>query len=403
MLHCVVLLLSACDASQRCEPAVLAPLPRTPSYAFVASDYASSAIGLLDSDGTLITDAWLDSGTAQPGIVAALSGDVSLPATPFATCTMTVLDRFGTDVVSLLDTCGDMPVRAQIDVGEAFSANPHDVLSVGGRLWVTRYGVNLAVPSSDPAHGDDIAVLDGERVVTRIDLSSGASGEAFARPDRMVRLAHPSGAVRVVVGLARLSPDFMVAGPGALAVIDPETLAVRIEALDGFSQCGELDRAGDAVVVTCVGAPFASEAERRGGAGILSFRLTESGALEPVEVWRAAEHPDQPVPSGPTVAISASRWITVAWADTVFGDGVASASDRVLWVDAAQGVETLFESPPFTIGDGVYDEAHDLLLLPDAALGGIRRLRADGTEREPVLTASCRGLPPREVRRVAFP
>ncbi len=397
--------LSACVPSQECATADLSPLALAPTYALVSSDYASSAVALLDSDGSLITEAWLDSGTTQPGIVAALSGDVSLPLAPFADCRLVVIDRLGTDVVSILDTCGGAPVESQIDVGSAFAANPHDVLRRDGRLWVTRYSANAGAGVDRLERGNDIAVVDSGRVVSRIDLAeadaSDGEGAIFARPTRMVWLEHPSGAARVVVGLARLSADFMRTGPGAVALVDPTTESVTVHELEGLRHCAELDAVEDAVVVTCSGSTFADEATRRAGSGVVAFRLGPDGSLVEVTGWRASEHPSDPVPSGPTTPITVDRWVTVAWADTDFGDGVTDALDRVLLIDGEASV--LFESPPFTIGDGTYDADRDLLLLPDAELGAVRRLRADGTEGQPVLTAGCRGLPPREVRRIAFP
>jgi len=403
-----LLVCASCSAPEQCTTAELQPLDGSPAFAFVSSDYASSAIGLLDADGSLITDAWLDSGTTRPGIVTALSGDVSLPLAPHAPCTLALIDRFGTDVVSILDTCAAEPVRSQVDVGSTFTANPHDVLPMDGGVWVSRYSVNAGVETHALERGNDIAVLEGGRVASRIDLGVANvevdGDEIFARPTRMVRLQSDSGVRRVVVGLARLSADFMRTGPGAVALVEPLSRSVSIHPFEGLEHCAELDAVDgepDVVVVTCSGSTFAEESVRRAGSGVVSLRLGPAGELIEVAGWRAAEHATEPVPSGPTVAISASRWLTVAWADTDFGDGVTDVMDRVMLIDGTASV--LFESTPFSIGDGVYDAAHDLLLLPDAELGAVRRLRADGSERERVSTTGCRGLPPREVRRVSFP
>ncbi|MCB9598235.1 MAG: hypothetical protein H6719_36315 [Sandaracinaceae bacterium] len=379
-----------CAAADLSRPAV------PPSYAVVSTDYTSSAIGLLDSDGSVITAAWLDSGTARPGIVAALSGDVVLPTSPFAPCTLVVVDRYGTDVVSMLDPCRDEPVRGQVDVGAAFAANPHDVLRVGDAVWITRYTANLAVDPADLTRGDDVAILDGDRVARRIDLGAiGDEGDVYARPDRMAPIRR-EGLERVVVGLARLSADFRQTGSGAVAVVDPVTLEARLHRVEGLSTCGEVDPIGDAVVVTCQGPAFADEAMRRAGAGVVAYRLDAAGELVEVAAWRAADHPTDAVPTGPTVPVAEDRWVTVAW-----GDAGTGATDRVLLLGAEARV--LFEAASFTIGDGVYEAAHDLLLLPDADRGVIHRLRADGTEREPIDATGCHGLPPREVRRIAFP
>lgn len=374
----------------------LARPPARPTFAVVSSDYASSAIGLLDADGTVILDAWVDSGTARPGIVAALSGDVVLPSAPFAPCQVVPVDRFGTDVVSWLDACAEHAVLGQVDVGASFDSNPHDVLRVGDAAWITRYGVNHAAPAGALDRGNDVAIVGDGRVARRIDLGALAdAGEVRARPDRMARVG-PPGADVVVVGLARLSTDFMASAPGAVAVLDPRTEGARLHLVDGLVGCGEVDGLGDVAVVTCVGAPFTDEEGRRPGAGIVAYRV-EAGALVEVAAYRAAAHPGAPVPSGPTVPIAADRWITAAWGDIPTG-----LPDRVLAIEGGAAA-LLFEAAPFTIGDGVYDAAHDLVLLPDAGAAVIHRLRADGTARAPVDATGCHGLPPREVRRIDFP
>lgn len=380
-----------------CARADLALPPRAPAYALVASDYSSSAIGLLDTDGSVITAAWLDSGARPPGVVAALSGDVVLPTAPFAPCTVVLVDRFGTDVVSWLDPCGGEPVRGQLDVGRSLASNPHDVLRVGAAAWVTRYGVGLGAAADSIERGNDVVVVEGGRIARRIDLGALADdGETFARPDRMARIG-PAGAEQVVVGLGRLSADFMRTGPGAVALVDPRTLEARLVPIAGLSGCGELDPIGEVVVVTCQGEAFGDAAARRARAGVVALGLDGAGGLVERAAFRAAEHPSLPVPTGPTIALAEDRWLTVA-----FGDIPAGTPDRALGIARGQA-EVWLEAAPFTLGEGVYDAAHDLLLLPDAGASVIRRLRGDGTEREPIDATGCHGLPPREIARVAFP
>lgn len=386
------LALAACAADDGCGDDLARPIA-PPTYAVVSSDYTSTAVGLLDTDGTLLTATWVDSGTARPGIVAALSGDVVLPSAPFGPCNVVLVDRYGTDVVSWLDPCSDRAVHGQVDVGASFDSNPHDVLRVGGEAWVTRYRANPAAAPGALDGGDDVAIVADGRVARRVDLGAlAANAEVQARPDRMVRLG-PSGADVVVVGLARYSADFMRAAPGAIALIDPRTLEARLHPIEGLVACGEVDLVGDAVVVTCQGPPFGDEDAQRAGAGVVAYRL-EAGELVEVAAFRAAEHPDAPVPAGPTIPLGVDAWVAVAWGDVLTG-----RPDRLVRLEGGDA-RVLHEAAPFTLGDGVYDPTHDLLLVPDADARVIRRLRADGTERAPVDATGCHGLPPREVRRV---
>jgi hypothetical protein len=404
----VAILLFACGTPDACPPAHLLPLDHDPSFAVVSSDYASSAIALLDEDGELLTEAWLDSGTVAPGVVAALSGDVVLSTSPVAPCVLTVIDRYGTDVVTFLDTCGADAgaVIAQIDVGSAFRANPQDAVGLDDtRAFVSRSDPNLDPDTNERERGSDLLLVDfrAGRVLSRVDLSAldvDADGEhVFARPGRMVRLA-AGGTERVVVGLGRLSLDFRVSGPGGLGVVDPQTLAVSGLELPDLAACDELDAVpGEPALalVTCRGPAYLhDEEERRARTGLVLVELDERGALRVRARWEAAAHPGAPVFNTWSVPVSAERVVSVAMGDLVLG-----VNDRVGLIEiATSGASPILmdAGSAFVIGDGAY--THDKLLLPDGETGLVRRFVLDGAPREldPVDTAGCRRLPPREVR-----
>ncbi|MCZ7677427.1 MAG: hypothetical protein M5U28_01080 [Sandaracinaceae bacterium] len=403
----LALLAAACTEPASCPPADLAPLDGAPAWAFVASDYASSAVGLLEADGSMLREAWLDTGTAAPGLVATLSGDVVLASSPPAPCVLTVIDRSGTDVVTLIDACASEPSITQIDVGPTFEANPQDVLVVdGARALVSRHEPSLHPSAAELERGNDLLAVDWRdgRVLSRVDLSAldAVDGErAYARPARMVRLRRGARDA-IVVGLARLSEDFMRAGPGAVAVLDTATMRASEVALEGLVNCGEVDAApGEPAVaiVTCQGASFGDAEERRAGAGVAALELGEDGGVVVRSAWRAADHPESPVFNTWSVPLSGERVVTVAMGDLRQGVG-----DALGLVDLSSGEATLlFEAgTAFVLGDGAYDAGARLLLLPDAHEGTIRRFEMSEPPRElsPVEASSCRGLPPREVRRI---
>lgn len=394
----LALTLIACAEPGACPRAQLDPLPEPPTFAVASTDYGASASALLDLNGELLEEAWLDSGTTRPGVVAALSGDISFPSAPFEECTLVVLDRFGTNVITFLDVCGQEPLLGQVVVGH----NPQDVLWIdGATAWVTRHNPNLDGNAAALDRGNDVVVVDRARgrVVDRIDMSALDEGEAFARPMRMVRLRASDGAERVVVGTARLSGDFQVAASGALAVVDPVSHEVAPYLIDGLSNCGELDGVPDdptRLVATCAGATFGEEADRRAAAGVVLLELGAGGALVEVAIWRAAEHPEVGAVSASSVPLGGGRVVSVA-----NGDVATSSPDRAVLLDLEAGTaQTLFEaSGPFVLGDGAYDRASELLLIPDAGSGEVRRLRSL-VPLEPISTAGCRGLPPREITRI---
>ncbi len=389
-----------CDGAPRCPPAALAPLAAPPRYAVVSSDYGATAIALLDAEGAPLEEAWLDSGTTATGLVATLSGDVSLPSAPFDDCTLVVIDRLGTDVVSFLDVCGGPPVRAQVDVGAGFGANPQDVLRIDDRLaWVSRPGVDHG---ADPPRGGDLAVVDVTRgeVIDRVSLAPlEVEAGTFARPRRLAWVR--AGALaRVVVGAERLSATFQEAAEGAVGLVDPETHAVLAHPLPGLRNCGELDPVPDEparVLVSCAGATFGQAADRRDGAGIAWLELTPEGALREVARYAAADHPGGPVVESGAVPLTGGRALVIASGD------LGQTVDRALVVDRAGGEpRLLFEADDaYVLHEGAYDAARDLLLVADAARGEVRRF-VGLEERASIPTAGCRGLPPREIARLTI-
>lgn len=411
----LALALSACAEPAVCAPADLAPLDAPPAYALVASDYASSAIGLLDAEGNLVREAWLDSGTVVPSVVTALSGDAVLGSAQLDPCVLTVIDRRGTDVITFLDLCthdASAVVRAQLDVGASFDANPQDAIPIDDdRALVSRFDPNRSPDALELDRGNDLLVIDwrAPSVLARIDLSeldADVSGERmYARPGRMALLT--SGSVRrVVIALARLSADWS-AGPGAIGVLELDTMRAHAVALEGLGNCSELDvvpgSTADAIV-TCAGAPYGSPDDRRAGAGIARVTLGDDGDVSVSAIWRAVDHPSAPVFDAWSVPLSRDRVVTVAMGDLRMG-----LDDRAGTIELSGDATPLFmeAGDAFVLGDGAFDPDAGSLLVPDADRGGIRRVQvmADGSyaELEPIETSGCRGLPPRELRRLAPP
>ena len=386
----LALLLFGCHEAPTCGGAALAPLTEAPTYAVVSSDYASTAIALLDGRGALLDEAWLDSGTAPPGIVATLSGDVSLPGAPYDGCTLVLIDRLGTNVVTFLDVCGGEIVRAQVPTGQ--DTNPQDVLQVDGRAWISRFGRGAD-------GGDDIAVLDVDagRVIDTVDLSALAGELGRVHPGRMARLTR-EGTERVLLGAARLANDFMEASTGAVGMIDPDTREVSLLSLEPLRNCAEVDAvpgAPDRALVTCGGPTFAPHEMRRPHAGLVLLELAEDGEARELGRYAAADHPELPVPYLGAVSLGDGNAFCAASGD-VGGD-----VDRGLRVNLLTGEAevVLAAADAYVIGEGAHSAEPGLLLVPDAAAGAVRRIE-EGVEGEPVATAGCRGLPPREIARL---
>lgn len=405
----LVSLFAGCDGEPAaCPAADLAPLSREPAFAVVTSDYLSSALALLDADLQLMTEAWIDSATVEPGLSTPMTGDVVLPTTPiFGNIGM--LDRSNVDNMTLLSYSGvvdgQWPMTPPPLAGEAaFLANPHDIVPIdGARLLVTRFEKNLAPDAVELDRGNDLLWVDRSRgaLLGRIDL---AVGDTFEGGVSIV--ARPSGALRlaggVLVALTRLSLDFMVAAPGAVAVVDPDAPAgtapviVSLAPLRNCSSVSAIPGDDTRVVVACAGATFGTADDRRAAAGLAWIHVPAGSPPALEAIWAAADHPGAPVVSSHPIALDATTALAVAMGDD-------KSNDRLVRVDRVSGgAEVLFESgAPYTLGSGTFDSVRQVVLLPDAEIG-IRRFDLDASlalaSQSVIAVSTCRKLPARQIR-----
>ena len=385
-----------------------------PAFAVVLSDFQSTSIGLLDADGRTLTECWIDSGTQGAGLVAALSGDVVLASDQTAG-SLTVIDRFGTDVysrVSLSEPTVLGQVRLQDPaISGAFSSNPHDAVVVDdSSVWVSRYGAS-EVPSAPPlGRGSDLLEIDPvrfERTGRRISLESLVEPAlvetdqgpverlVYPRPSRIVRVAD-----RLVVGLDGLTLRFDGAGSGSIAVVDVEADVIRRHRLPGgVSNCGRVvpvPNAPDLVAVGCIGfsRPFGDVTQVRSSSGVFMLRVTSS-TVTVVQAFRPQDRPSAPAAVAEIVSLDASTVAAVAY-DT--------DADRYYVVDLASGqAELLFTSARrFEIGLGAFEPDRGLLLVPDAGAGLRRFVRERGGGWRSLdvvpLDGGGVGLPPRSIQ-----
>ncbi|MDW8363907.1 MAG: hypothetical protein RMK74_16060 [Myxococcales bacterium] len=395
-----------CGASEPHPAAGLVPLPQMPRFAVVTSDYFSTAIALLDEQGQLLTEAWIDSGTRVPGIALALSGDVVLPSEPFPG-ELVLVDRLGVDAVTRIELpsgriLGQWP--AEVRLGGPFGANPHDVARLpDGALLVTRFEPNLD-PSAPPLDaGDDVLRIDPAAGGPVARLAMPRDGPVPARPDRLAAVAG-----LYVVGLARLSLDFRDAAPGAVAIVNPELTRAVLVPVDGLVQCNEPrpdPRAPRSALVLCAGATFTDRAGRRTGSGIARVTVDLDAPTATV-VWRARDWPDVPPPTTGLLPLPDGSVLAVAMGDAE--PGGREVPDVLLRLDPTTGrAETIYEGPgAYTLGTPAFDSVGALLVLPAAQRGVVRwQWHADGLLEplEPLDPSPLRRLPARAVGRLAPP
>lgn len=220
--------------------------------ALVSSDYQSSEIALLTPEGSVASAAFLSSAsTRTSGLAAPISGDVGVASARPGARELVVVDRFGTNVLSFVDT-ETAQVRAQLPIGTGFEANPQDYLELDAHTaFVSRLGENRR-PGREPFDaGSDVLVIDPS--VPEITAS-------VAMPRKAGYLPNPSEISRVgddvLVTLVHANSDFSAMADSELVALSVRDAEVRYQLpLVGLKNCGraELSPSGARLALSCSG------------------------------------------------------------------------------------------------------------------------------------------------------
>lgn len=401
-------------------------LPFIPTFAAVLSDFTTTAIALLDEQGRVLRNSWVDSGTQLPILNGTISGDVVLP-THQPSGQFALVDRFGVDVVSRFSVpSGELigQVRAQPTdpagggASIAFSTNPNDLAYVSDQsAWIARYNQGPAPDQGggDPMNrGNDLLEIDPTTMTrTGRTVDMAAFNALVPKADENVESvpARPNHIVQIgnflVVSLNRIGNAFDVAGTGALAIVNLSNLGATLHELTGFQNCGKLSVAPDdasRLFVSCDGfaVPFGEETQVRASGGIAVVTVDPSSGETTTEAGLAlATRPSMPLIRSTVTALSSTEFVAVAT-----GDFVAGTKDRLYYVDLSTEEFTLIaESDPFGLGRPAYDPDEKLLLLPDGSFSapGIRRFRWDGGDvfDEKEIEMVDPALAPRQIYRLS--
>ncbi|WP_394827761.1 hypothetical protein [Pendulispora albinea] len=364
--------------------------------AIVASDYQSTNIVVSKPDGTTLSESFISSGAAKPGLALALSGDVALPTTAPASKNLVIIDRYGTNVLTWMDL-PSAKVLAQLPISTGFQSNPHDYMEVDAtRAFVTRYE-NNPTPGVQPFdQGGDLLIVDTEEhaIAGRIAMPEEDAG-LQPRPEFMTRLRG-----EIVVSLGRWSPNFSRAGDGRFVGVSPITNRVTWQLdIPGLQACGRLAVApsGKLAAVACSSKmDFTTHKFDPKGSDIVVYDATVS---PPRELRRFG--------LGKKLDTGLQPSLTFATDDAILAltyGGNGTAGDTAMLVSATTGaITTLVESAkPFVLG-GMHCSpgCGDVCLLGDADRNRLRRwhVAADGRFEplEDAVLETIIGLPPRSI------
>ncbi|MEZ4440966.1 MAG: hypothetical protein R3B72_17845 [Polyangiaceae bacterium] len=318
----------------------------------VASDYQSTNTSLVDPEGVVIQPSFLSSASADPGISAALSGDVVAP-TDRVTAEAVLIDRFPAAVVTWVDVASG-EVTAQLDVSTGFPSNPQDLLRIGDRGFVSRYETN-PTPGTEPhdAGGDvlEIAFDPEPRVAGRIDLAP-AMMDAPGFLPRAGKLLAVGGEAWVAL-LSAFAADFVTSAPSRLVTFEG-TQMVDVHVLEGLHGCTTLARASEgSVAVGCSGDFGGSSTADPATAGVVWLERDGDGWREDARFDGAAL--GGAVGFGLAVGLTPSgapRILATTLGETdELGDPVRL--DRLLALDpsGAAPPEEVLASAPFQLGE----------------------------------------------------
>lgn len=218
--------------------------------AVVSSDFLSSEVALLAPDGEVKSPAFMSSAsTAATNLAAPFSGDLSVASARSRPGELVVIDRFGTNVLTFVDTRTAV-VRAQLPVGSGFQANPQDYLELSERqAFVPRLSDNESPGRERFDSGSDLLIVDPS--VPEIVGSLAMPRRPGYRPSP-VGVAQLGGDVLVTLQHFRANFSGMAEGELVAVTIDEPRVRYSLP-LTGLKNCGraELSPSRTRLLVAC--------------------------------------------------------------------------------------------------------------------------------------------------------
>jgi hypothetical protein len=370
------------------------PPPMT-GLAVINSDFSTSSLSILDTNGALVRADCVDSATAATGSATkTISGDAVLPSQPQLGGDVIIIDRGNVGLTFVNpSTCA---IVRQIPV-PGVRTNPHDVVMLAAdKAYVTRYDLNLA--ATDPAlAGNDIAVINPRtgalrgQIVLDAYASTVTGATILARPDRALLVEG-----RVIVSLDEIDHGFKSYGEGRLVVVDPAIDRVTASvALTGLANCEGMTyvEVQKTLLVAC-GGPFGGATSESG------IAVVDLGASPPTltGVIPSAAFDGRPLNIGWVLALSPTGGGTRAFAVT--NDPNDVDPDTLFDFDYVAGTTTpLSTSSPYTLGMSA--GLPGLLLVPNSTLSMPQIDLYDVTVAPTATTTftsdPVTGLPPQEI------
>jgi hypothetical protein len=402
--------LSACNVESPDTTTTGVPLspdadsPRVRGFFAVATDYESSAVSVTNARGEVVSRNLISTASSPAGLSAALSGDVAAPTAILSGSEVVLVDRLPAGVLTWVDL-ETAEVRAQLNVGTGFAANPQDYVPVSGsKAYVPRFAANFESGREPFDGGSDLLVIDPSvpAVTGRIDLApavGNVDSEFQVNPSRAI---YAGGRVHVLI--AGLKSDFSDALPGHVISVDPQTDTVaQVLVLDGLKGCTTfaLSPDGAELAIGCTGNYGQDPTLGFPDSGIVLVAVGRE--LSERRRFAAADLGGEQIGS---VAFATATSLVFTTTGRFMDDFVTQAApDTLRRLNLANGLLTgdplaQSQSTPFSIGD-VRCAPEQVCLLADAETNGGVLTRFDVANDGSLVNAVSEapnpelGLPPR--------
>jgi hypothetical protein len=352
-----------------------APGASSRGFVVVSADaaYESYNVSLVSLTGEVQSESIISSGSASAGLSAPLT-DVIMPSSAVPGPELVVINRSPAAFITWVDL-ETAVVRAQLNVGTGFEANPYDYVPLTtNKAYVTRHAPNFASGREDFDSGNDLLVIDPSvpAITGRVDLMPVLDGEAAGFFPRAGRALVAGGQLRLLA--LGFDENYLELVDSRIVSIDPETDEItQVLVLEGLQNCQNLALSPDGkeLAVACSG-PFG--ADPRDGfpnAGIV--RLAIGAELSEIRRYGTGELGGSPINSLAYASANSLAFTTYGRFNADFSAMEAPDSARRLdlalgELDGAPLRQSNLE--PFTLGDIRCAPGVSVCLLADAETDG---------------------------------
>ncbi len=344
-----------------------------PGLVVVSTDYQSSSVAFVRWDGEVVAHRVISSGSTEPALTAALSGDVVAPTMESGAIETVLVDRYPASVLTWVRVEDGAPTR-QLSLATGFSSNLQDWIAVSEtKGYASRYQANPD-PGREPFDGgSDVLVVDPRtpEIVGRIAFDGvldGADADLVPSPGRMLIASD-----RLVVLLSVYSTDFTRSGEGRVAVIDVATDRVTaVHLVPGLRGCSALALApdGESVAVGCSGTFGGDARPSLDDAGVAVLALADGAVTTRVVAADALG-----APPGFSISFASNGGLLVPTVGHLADDRDPLQQDAIhlIPIGGASSTRLLEGVEPFTLGEVRCSTGCGACVVADSGRGVLHR------------------------------